>query len=201
MARFMRGQAAMESPSATARPLRAQAAMEYLVTYGWALLALFAVVAILISTGAFSSSNFSQQECTFQPDLPCSPFILYLDGGVTNIKYQLTNGLGFPIKIVGVSYITNGIGQQGRYSWPDTTITEQNSPLFNSGDSFELNFNFPGDVQPAPRDFETIIVTIEYLNCKGFTSAADCTSDKAAKYTTSGRISSIVEPSATLPGG
>ncbi|MCX8195375.1 MAG: hypothetical protein N3G22_04705, partial [Candidatus Micrarchaeota archaeon] len=88
---------------------RGQAAMEYLVTYGWALLALILVIALLYASGAFSSSAFLQPECTFQPDLPCSPYIIYtttLSSGAkaTMLHYTLTNNLGFPIKIVEVNY-------------------------------------------------------------------------------------------------
>ena len=56
-----RGQAAIESACADCWPpsKKGQAAMESLVTYGWALLALFAVLALLFSTGAISTGNFS----------------------------------------------------------------------------------------------------------------------------------------------
>lgn len=211
MAKFLRGQAAIELPAATAGSLHGQAAiertslrssaagslhgqaaMEYLVTYGWALLALFAVVAILISSGAFSSSNFSTQECTFQPDLPCSPFILYLDSdGATTLRYSMSNGLGFPIKLASVKYVTTDLGEAGRQEWTDGSIA--GAPIFQSGDPFELTFQFPGSAQPRARDFKTIISTIEYYNCRGIELAADCNDETASKYITSGRISTIVE--------
>lgn len=172
--------------------LLGQATMEYLVTYGWALLALFAVVAILISTGAFSSSNFSQKECTFQPDLPCSSFILYLDSGTATLRYSLSNGLGFPIKIARITYRTTDMGFPGV---KDDWIDEFDSPVFNSGDPIDLAYVFQGEKQPAARDFKTIIATIEYYNCRqALAQQQECNPDTATPYTTSGRISTVVEP-------
>lgn len=193
MGTSLRGQATIESNCcSTARRLRGQATMEYLVTYGWALLALFAVVAILISTGAFSSSNFSQKECTFQPDLPCSPFILYLDSGTLAMRYSLSNGLGFPIKIAKITYRTTDIGFPGV---KDDWIDEVESPVFQSGDQFDLTYSFEGEKQPAARDFKTIIATIEYYNCRqAIAEQKECNQDTATLYTTSGRISTVVEP-------
>ena len=173
-----------------ARFMRGQAAMEYLVTYGWALLALFAVVAILVSTGAFSSANFSQQECTFQPGLPCSPFIIYLDAGATTMKFTVINDLGFPIEIVNASVTATDIGQSGRN---DYQIPQDSLPQGVIGQSKRMDFSytFEGQHQPQSRSFESIIAVVSYLNCKGVES--DCNVLTAPTYTTSGRISSVVE--------
>ena len=88
--------------------MKGQAMMEYLVTYGWALLALLFVVAFLIGTGAFSPNSFSTQECTFQPDLSCPSFIMYIDssaaGQPATLEFTLKNGLGFPINVTNVTY-------------------------------------------------------------------------------------------------
>jgi len=55
----MRGQAVIESAAPTAR--RGQAAMEYLMTYGWALLVIVIVIAILLIINPFSAP----QGCRF----------------------------------------------------------------------------------------------------------------------------------------
>ncbi|MCX8175172.1 MAG: hypothetical protein N3E51_03125 [Candidatus Micrarchaeota archaeon] len=165
--------------------LRAQAAMEYLVTYGWALLALLFVIAVLISSGAFSPSGFSVQECTFQPDLPCSSFIIYNTEGVpdtTTVEFTLTNNLGFPINITSVTYTAVNMGKEGKQQYsssgfPATTVMP--------GQKIGFFQQFKGQKQPSSREFKSITVTITYVNCK--------TSPCAGRYTTSGRISSIVE--------
>ena len=188
-ARSLQGQAAIELPSgATARSLKAQAAMEYLVTYGWALLALFVVVGYLFSTGAFSANNFAAQECVFQPDLPCSPYVIYKESAtVTHLKFNLTNGLGFPIKIKSINYTATSMGMAGKHTY-SPIVAASPTPIL-SGDKFGFDFSFSGDTQPSEREFKTVQVTLEYLNCR---NAASC----SGPYVTSGRISSIVEKKA-----
>ncbi|MEM2137616.1 MAG: hypothetical protein QW568_00835 [Candidatus Anstonellaceae archaeon] len=182
----LHGQAAIGWCSrATAGGLKAQAAMEYLVTYGWAILALLFVVAFLVSTGAFSASNFASQECTFQPDLPCSPFILYTSASGAVLSFNLTNGLGFPINITNVSYIATDMGSAGRqiYQAPDTDFPHNVIP---SGGKVGISHTFSGAKQPQPRDFQTVLVSITYQNCRFNACAGN-------NYTTSGRISVVVE--------
>jgi hypothetical protein len=160
---------------------KAQAAMEYLVTYGWALLVLFVVVGYLISSGAFSASTFATQECTFQPDLPCSPYVLYKSLGSTRLEFGLTNGLGFPIKVTKVNYTVTNIIQEGKNTYNGPIPTG----VIPSGTKMNFTRNFLGAVQPQLREIKTIIVTMEYQNCRGGT----CTGN----YVTSGRIATMVE--------
>jgi hypothetical protein len=161
--------------------------MEYLVTYGWALLALLFVIALLIGSGAFSISNFTMPECTFQPDLPCSSFIIYKEnapsGVQTVIAFNITNGLGFPMNITNITYSFAGWGSPG-------TITADASPpspiLVGPGESVAFSYNFTGANQPSERDFKTAYVYLAYYNCR---SSSPC----SGPYITFGRISSIVE--------
>ncbi len=85
---------------------KGQAAMEYLMTYGWALVALVVVIAALMATGAFNPSYLIAEECTLQPDLSCGGHLLYLDGGQTILKFEVNNGLGYDIELVGVAITT-----------------------------------------------------------------------------------------------
>ena len=166
--------------------MHGQAAMEYLVTYGWALLALFAVVAVLVSTGAFSSSNFSTRECSFQPDLPCSPFALYKDADATlGIRFSIANNLGFPIRIA-----TMAISEPGGQP---TSVTDLPPGIIQSGGQQEFPLSYIPSREPQVRDFKTIIVTMEYYNCKPVQANDPCDDTTASKYTTSGRISTVVD--------
>jgi len=155
--------------------------MEYLVTYGWALLVLFVVVAYLLTSGAFSANSFAAQECVFQPDLPCSPFVIYREGGATKLQFTITNGLGFPMNISSINYTTTGIGAGGRRVYPGTAPAGTIQP----GARVSFNQTFAGEPQPSASDFRTIYVQISYLNCKSL----PCSS----VYMTSGRISASVQ--------
>lgn len=160
--------------------------MEYLVTYGWALLALFVVIAFLVSTGAFSSSSFSITECTFQPDLPCSPYIIYRDEAIGKavLRFGLTNALGFPINVTNVTYRATDMGKAGVYVYTGSLPVPPG--VAAPGKSMNFNYTFlENERQPQPRDFRTVIITITYQSCK--------TGTCAGSYTTSGRLSSVVE--------
>jgi len=157
--------------------------MEYLVTYGWALLVLFVVVAFLITSGAFSANSFAAQECVLQPDLSCSPFVLYRDGADTVLLFSLTNGLGFPIEVESIEYTTTGIGASGRVVRNGEMPTPAGT--IGSGDKMAFRQVFSGDTQPSANDFRTIYVELEYKNCKN--------SPCSGPYVTSGRISAVVQ--------
>ncbi|HLC46713.1 MAG TPA: hypothetical protein VJI75_03140 [Candidatus Nanoarchaeia archaeon] len=53
---------------------RAQAAMEFLLTYGWAILIVLVVIAALAYFGVLSPSKFLPEKCTFQPGILCKDF-------------------------------------------------------------------------------------------------------------------------------
>ena len=58
---FRKGQAALgvaSEKAATARPLRAQAALDFLMTYGWAIALVVIIAAVLFALGIFDVSNF-----------------------------------------------------------------------------------------------------------------------------------------------
>ncbi len=82
---------------------KGQAAMEYLMTYGWAIVALVIVIAALMATGAFNPSYLIAEECTLQPDLSCTSHVLYLDtGGTPTLEFRINNGLGYDIMLTSV---------------------------------------------------------------------------------------------------
>ena len=170
------------------RMAHGQAAMEYLVTYGWALLALFFVIALLFGSGAFSVNNFSSPECTFQPDIPCSSYIIYRENGPTGdiqsvIAFNISNGLGFPINITNVTYTATGWGGPGVLVLVSPPL---NVPM-KSGDYEAFNYTITDpSSQPADKDFKTVFVQLTFYNCK---VPANCT----GPYVTSGRISSPIE--------
>lgn len=74
--------------------MRGQAAIEYLMTYGWALLILVVVIGVLFSMGVFNPQNYMSEECSFQPSLPCKGTSLSKDG---TLKIYVTNGLGYAV--------------------------------------------------------------------------------------------------------
>ncbi len=86
---------------------KGQAAMEYLVTYSWALLLLVIVTVAIISTGIFSPNQFIKEECSIHPDMGCSGAQIYNDGN-TKLNFRITNNLGYDIFIKGIAFQVKG---------------------------------------------------------------------------------------------
>jgi len=59
-----------------ARKLRAQSAMEYLMTYGWAILIIAVVLGALFSLGVFSSASLIGTSCVALPGYYCANPVL-----------------------------------------------------------------------------------------------------------------------------
>ena len=90
--------------------MKGQAAIEYLTTYGWALLALVIVIAVLVSTGIFSPNYLVSEECSFGNNLMCDA-ALFNQGGATVMRLRVFNGFPYKIRLTGVS-LQGGDGTQ-----------------------------------------------------------------------------------------
>ena len=62
---------------------KAQSAMEYLVTYSWAIIIIAVTLAALYSLGLFSPSAFITDSCIFPADFSCLSGFLYSNGTFT----------------------------------------------------------------------------------------------------------------------
>ncbi|RMF05342.1 hypothetical protein D6764_04940 [Candidatus Woesearchaeota archaeon] len=80
---------------------KAQAAMEFLMTYGWAILVVLAAIGALAYFGVLSPSNFVPNKCTVQ-GFTCADFELTA-GTPGTVTLYLTNNMGFPTTNVTVS--------------------------------------------------------------------------------------------------
>ncbi len=85
--------------------MKGQAAVEYLMTYGWALLALVIVVGVLLTSGLLSPSYLVAEECSFGNNFPCN-FAIYNDGGSTKLGMDIFNGYPYKVKIIEINIQT-----------------------------------------------------------------------------------------------
>lgn len=60
--------------------MKLQSAMEYLITYGWAILIISIVLAALFSLGVFNPSQFAGQECVLSSGFSCLSYLLFPNG-------------------------------------------------------------------------------------------------------------------------
>ncbi len=78
---------------------RGQAAMEFLMTYGWALLVVLVAIGSLTFYFGYDSSSFASETCFFGPGLSCSDMLVNED----SISLKVTNSLGKDITSFSVS--------------------------------------------------------------------------------------------------
>ncbi|MBW3019797.1 hypothetical protein KY334_00740 [Candidatus Woesearchaeota archaeon] len=107
---------------------KGQAATEFLMTYGWALLVVLIAISTLAYFGVLSPGRFLPEKCTVDPGFAC------LDWSVTSTTTQLVlkNGAGEDLTNVTVT-LTDGA------SCNDTFVPAGGA--WNNGDEFTADFN------------------------------------------------------------
>ncbi|NYZ75972.1 hypothetical protein H0N98_01850 [Candidatus Micrarchaeota archaeon] len=161
---------------------KGQAAVEYLTTYGWAILILLIVLAVLFSSGILSPSYLISEECTFGNSLGCN-FALFNDNinGPTKLNLDIHNGFAYKINITKVELMT----QDGT----------QNFNGFATGvvlDSGETG-SFQGTLEGSPVKEGTVkrfVGSITYVSC-ATELGPDCSD---VEHTLTGRIVGKVIP-------
>ena len=110
--------------------LKSQSAMEYLMTYGWAILIVAVVLGALFELGIFSGTTFGGNAC-----IPASGYLCNNPVLSTNGLLSVSFGeVGYQITITGVSCSTNSTAPS---SFQSADI------LMESGQIENLNFNCP----------------------------------------------------------
>ncbi len=176
---------------------KGQAAMEYLVTYGWVLFLIVAVMSFMMASGVFSTSRFVNQQCTFQPDFPCEDYAIVYGGDTTKLLFNITNGLGFPIMIDSMEFETEGIGVSGRQEWdsddPGFISDPSLGEVIAQGEEVGFEMPFPGSVAPTKDSIRDIEVTIVYKNCATAEDPSQCTpGNTVSTHTISGIVTGQV---------
>lgn len=94
-ARFARNHFTMSQ----ARSRSGQAAMEFLMTYGWAILVVLAAIAALAYFGVLSPEKFLPEKCILQPGIACVSHKVT----TADITLVISNGLGRTITINSIA--------------------------------------------------------------------------------------------------
>ena len=114
---------------------KAQAALEFLTTYGWAFLTIVITISALYYFGVFDFGKFLPQKCTFPPQFRCIDFSVIYDtkDDTREIKFMLLNDVGEDIEVTSLE-ITNDAN-------PSLSCTLPTTP-FPWSDDEEKNFIF-----------------------------------------------------------
>ena len=78
---------------------KSQAAIEFLVTYGWAILGVIVVLGALTYFGIFNTQKYTQDMCNLGDQFRCEDYIVHQDGW---IAFKIRNNFGVSIDITKV---------------------------------------------------------------------------------------------------
>src|SRR3989338_8170279 len=93
---------------------KGQAALEFLMTYGWAILVVLVVIGALAYFGVLNPSILLPEKCTFGAGLGCQDFLITSESGAANsVALVLENGLGSSINVQKVTLTPVGASING----------------------------------------------------------------------------------------
>ena len=151
------------------RNMKAQSAMEYLMTYGWAILIVIIVAAALFALGVFNPATYTQSTATgftgFQ--IPSGGW-QFTTGGVLTL--QLKNMAGANINITNI---------QATYAGTSGTNTTASNPI-GPGSAYTEKVTIAG-VTPATGASYSVDVVVSYTNL-----------DTGLAFTSSGKVTGTV---------
>lgn len=87
---------------------KAQAALEFLTTYGWAFLVILVMIGALAYFGVLDPGKFTGDRCVFGQPLYCADKVI--DTNADYVQVQLKNSLTKAFTIDGVQYDLGGTG-------------------------------------------------------------------------------------------
>lgn len=111
---------------------KAQGALEFLMTYGWAFLVILIMIGALAYFGVLSPTKFLPERCTFGTQFLCKDYLLSYNSGAPAVTLRLQNNLGQVIFVTSV----DATSQEGFGGCTATSLVDStgNSALDTSGD-------------------------------------------------------------------
>lgn len=83
---------------------KSQAAMEFIMTYGWALLVVLAAIGALAYFGVLSPDKFLPEKCIVPSGMACIDYAV--NDNIVSIYIQ--NSMGYDLDNVSISIVNNG---------------------------------------------------------------------------------------------
>ncbi len=162
--------------------LKGQSAMEYLMTYGWAILILLLLTGFLINMN-LKPSLPGGDVCDLGPNLGCNAQS-YSQNGNGYLLFSVVNSFGYKVNItsVNVTDLTSGENMQGQIVEDGSSKTGVVSP----GNSLVYVLKFPGH-DYALDQITKYKVVLKYYSCSAEINPT-CNPNKVEQHSISGDI-------------
>ncbi len=103
---------------------KGQAAMEFLMTYGWALLVVLVAIGALAFFGVLNPGQFLPDQCTFFAGVTCSS--LKADASDNNVVFTIQNGLGYTLYNLDYTLVMSNGATTPSFANPSCATTQLN---------------------------------------------------------------------------
>lgn len=144
---------------------RAQAALEFLMTYGWAILVVLIVIGALAYFGVLNPTILLPEKCTLQMGMYCKNHLILSNNAV---YFELENGMGKGIILRKVNVSGDFIN-----CWVDFTIKDNGSTGGSCDNPF---YGTPyGKIGLHIANGQSVIFNITEFPCAGGTVFTNCT--------------------------
>lgn len=120
---------------------KAQAAMEFLMTYGWAILVVLVAIGALAYFGVLNPGRFLPESCTLFPGMACTNFKV-TDDAAPHVTLIVQNGMG--TDLTNVTFTIVGDATTGSCN----NTAQTGAPLASFGDGAIETLEFT--CSPAP---------------------------------------------------
>ena len=146
---------------------KGQAALEYLVTYGWALILIFGIIALLYAY-VFKPEFYVAESCNMAPGIDCGTFVLAqsASGNDMVLTLNLANGMDFAIEPQQINITTQNFLQAGEviYTWNkgESWATIPQSVSSRSDMQMIFPFSSAGKEIPRPATLQRMKFAMSY---------------------------------------
>ena len=89
---------------------RGQAALEFLTTYGWAIMVVLVMIGALAYFGVLNPSKYLPPKCVFTTGFTCRDYVAEHNGGDLRFRFVLENGLGSSVTIQETGTVLTAYG-------------------------------------------------------------------------------------------
>jgi len=122
---------------------KGQAAMEFLMTYGWAILAAIIAIGVLAYFGVFSPGKYAPTATILNPPFQAAAAVASASNGVT---LEIKNGIGDTVQINRVSLTGADAGGCNDYATPVNVSAGSNKAVTLTGYSLTAGNTIKGDI-------------------------------------------------------
>ncbi|MFA5856015.1 MAG: hypothetical protein WC867_01555 [Candidatus Pacearchaeota archaeon] len=128
------------------RNKKGQAAMEFLMTYGWAILAAVIAIGVLAYFGVFNPSKWMPTACVLNNPFGCESYVV----NTTGVHMMITNGQGEALIVNSVAVTGCTTNDNSGAGW---TLPASGTPqsVYLTGCSTTAGSKFKGDITVSYR--------------------------------------------------